>query len=147
MSYKRNENKNWRRIVNRSTPFVGSLVGVIIILGTVISVAESVNTVAMVAGGILLLEVSIWYAANPIFTNGRQYQKLRDELDRFIGLVRQLNRVSTTAHTADEVETVNTEMHRSVDAMVTLAGSTARDKAGAEATDVSGSEPEKQAAT
>ena len=55
MSYKRNENNNWRSIVNRSTPLVGSLAGVIIILTTVINVAESVNTVVMVAIGILLL--------------------------------------------------------------------------------------------
>lgn len=149
MSYKRNEHKNWRHTVNRSTPFVGSLAGVIIILATVISVAESVNTVAIVAVGILLLEVSIWYAANPIFTNGRQYQVLRDELDRFVDLVRQLNRVVTTPHTEDEIEGVNAEMHVSVDAMVRMAGDTARDQAGAKASarDASGSEPKKQATT
>ena len=147
MSYKRNKNNNWRRIVNRSIPLVGSLAGVIIILATVINVAESVNTVAMVAVGVLLLEVSIWYAANPIFTNGRQYLGLRDELDRFIDSVRQLNRASTTPHAEDEVKRINAEMHESVDAMVRLAGSSPADKAGVEASDAPSNEPEKQAVT
>ena len=147
MSYKRNDNNNWRTIVNRSTPLVGSLVGVIIILTTVIMVAESVSTVVMVAIGILLLEVSIWYAANPIFTNGRQYLGLRSELDRFIDSVRQLNRVATRPDTEDEVKRINAEMHESVDSMVRMAGSSAQDKAGADTSDASGSEPEKQAAT
>ena len=95
----------------------------------------------------ILLEVSIWYAANPIFTNGRQYMELRDELDRFIDLVRQLNRVATSDHAADEIQRVNTEMHASVDAMISMAGSSARGEAGAETSDATGSEPGKQAAT
>ena len=143
MSNKRNDNTNWRRMVNRSTPLVGSLVGVIIILATVINVAESVNTVIMVAVGVLLLEVSIWYAANPIFTNGRQYLELRDELDRFIDSVRQLNRVSTGPHQEDEIKRLNAQMHESVDEMVKHAGSTARQK---ESPEGSG-EPEEQPAT
>jgi hypothetical protein len=142
VSYKRNDNKNWRQAVNRSTPLVGSLVGVIIILATVINVAESVNTVIAVAVGILLLEVSIWYAANPIFTNGRQYLELRDELDRFIDFVRQLNRVATGPHTEEELKRINADMHGSVDAMVRLAGNTAPQASGAEE-----QEPEQQAAT
>ena len=144
---KRNDSKNWRRAVNRSSPLVGSLAGVIIILATVINVAESVNTIVGVAIGILLLEVSIWYAANPIFTNGRQYVALRGELDRLIACVRQLNRAVTTPHTEDEIERINAEMHKSVDTMVKLAGNTARGRAGAEASDVATNEREKQAAT
>ena len=147
MNYKRDDNKNWRRAVNRSSPLVGSLAGVIIILIAVINVAESVNTVVAVAIGILLLEVSIWYAANPIFTNGRQYLELRGELDRLIDCVRQLNRVATTPHTEDEIERINSEMHESVDTMVKLAGNTARGRAGAETSDVATNEREKQAAT
>ncbi len=145
----RNKDKSWRQVVNRATPFVGSLAGMIIILVTVISVAESVNTIAMVTLGILVLELGIWYGANPIFTNARQNHALRDELDRFVDLVRQLNRVATTSHTEDEIEGVNAEMHVSVDAMVRMAGDTARDQAGAKASarDASGSEPKKQATT
>ncbi len=147
MSYMRNKDKSWRQVVNRATPFVGSLAGMIIILVTVISVAEGVNTIAMVTLGILVLEVSIWYGANPIFTNVRQYRALREELDRFVDLVRQLNRVATTAHAEDEVKRVDSEMHASVDAIIRMAGNTARDKAGAETSDASDSEPEKQATT
>lgn len=143
VSYKRNDSINWRRMVNRSTPLVGSLAGVIIILATVINIADSVNTVILVAVGVLLLEVSIWYAANPIFTNGRQYLELRDELDRFIDSVRQLNRVSTGPHQEDEIKRLNAQMHESVDEMVKLAGSTARQNANAETVD----EPQKQPAT
>jgi hypothetical protein len=147
VNYKRNDNNNWRRVVNRSTPLVGSLAGVIIILSTVIDIAEGVNTVVAVAIGILVLEVSIWYAANPIFTNGRQYVQLRGELDRFIDHVRQLNRVATTAHTEDEINRVSTEMHKSVDTMIELAGSTARTKAAAEASNMPDIEPQEQATT
>lgn len=147
MNYKRNDNKDWRRAVNQSLPLVGSLAGVSIILVAVISAAESMTTVVAVVLGILLLEMSIWYAANPIFTNGRQYLALRDELDRLIDCVRQLNRAATTHHTEDEIECINAEMHESVDTMVKLAGNTARGRAGAETSEVATSEPEKQAAT
>ncbi|MHC4814667.1 MAG: hypothetical protein ACYTKC_15835 [Planctomycetota bacterium] len=147
VNYKRNDTKNWRRAVNRSSPLVGSLAGVIIILVTVVSIAESMSPVVAVVAGVLLLEVGIWYAANPIFTNGRQYLALRNELDHLIECVRQLNRAATAPHTEDEIEHINAEMHESVDAMVKLAGSKARGNARAETGEAATDEREKQAAS
>jgi hypothetical protein len=71
--------------------------------------------------GILMLLVGMWFAANPFLTNERRYVALRTEVDRFIGLIRQLN-TATVAGEAGEVERSKSEMHLSVDRMAELAG-------------------------
>ncbi len=144
---KQDANSKPLRAWYRSAPLIGSLAGIIIILAIVIEAAESVSSVVGVALGILLLEVSIWYAANPIFTNRRQYQALSDELDRLVDSVRQLNRMATSLHDEAEIQRINDEMHASVDTMVKMAGSGALRNEDATTGVGFGSQREKQTAT
>ena len=75
------------------------------------------------------MEVGVWYMANPIFTSERHYTGLRDELDKLIHLVRQLNK-SAVAHRSEvELERLRSAMHESVDEMSRLAGSQAKPSA------------------
>ena len=75
-------------------------------------------TAVLIAGaGILLLEVGIWYAANPVFTNERRYASLRSELDRFIECVRELNK-SAADGSEGRFRSIKAAMHESVEAMV-----------------------------
>lgn len=112
-----NNKKTWRRTVNQLAPLVTTVAGIVTIISTVILMERGMTAVAVAGAGILLLEVGIWYAANPIFTNERRYQALRSELDRFIECVRELNK-SAVDGSEDRFQSIKAAMHESVEAMV-----------------------------
>ncbi len=129
--------KTWRRNVNQLAPLVTTIAGVVIILYVVILMERGVAAVAVAGAGILVLEVGIWYAANPVFTNERRCSALRSELDRFIGCVRELNRTPGTADSEDRFQGIKAAMHESVEAMVGMTHAQAGGKPASEPTTAS----------
>lgn len=82
----------------------------------------------------LLIEAGAWQLATPLLVEERRYTRLREEVDDFIGLVRELNDAAVRARRQEEgagageggapnpTAEVLEEMHASVDRMAELAG-------------------------
>ena len=114
--------RTWRRTVNRYTPLVSAIAGVVVVFVGVLMVATGTAQIFIVAAGLVVLEGGVWYMANPIFTSERRYLRLRDELDNMIDLVRELNRAAIKAGAEEELKGLGSAMHQSVDQMVEVAG-------------------------
>jgi hypothetical protein len=76
-----------RRVVETVLPFVG----VLIVVGAVFVLRDLRWQMALVVGGLLLLEIGVWKCAQRILPSERKFDALRFEAEMFIGLVRQLN--------------------------------------------------------
>ncbi len=103
---------------------VNSLVvlgGVGLIVWQVVSMAESRGPMVVVAVGIMMIYLGILDLGTQVLPNRRVYNKLRSEVEKFLVLVRKLNAHAVSDEPA-RVESVRTEMHDSVDRMVSVAG-------------------------
>jgi hypothetical protein len=104
------------------------LAGTVLVLGAVLFVIQLALQVALVVVGLLMLQAGVWRLAQGFLPDGRQYHALRDEVDRFIGLVRRLNDVAIeeegkpTGAVSSERGELLARMHRSVDRMGEVAG-------------------------
>ncbi len=114
--------RTWRRTVNRYTPLVSAIAGVVVVFVGVLMVATGTAQIFIVAAGLVVLEGGVWYMANPIFTSERRYLRLRDELDNMVDLVRKLNRAALEPGAEKDLEGVRSAMHQSVDEMLEVAG-------------------------
>jgi hypothetical protein len=78
--------------------------------------------------GVLMIEAGVLKFTNPFLPSERRYEALREEVDHFIALVRDLNgaavelRATAAIDRQEEVERILLTMHRSVDLMGELAG-------------------------
>jgi hypothetical protein len=110
-----------KSILNRSTlNNVLALGGVVIILLQTLMIAYHRIEVAIILAGILINQVGTWGLATRLLPERRDYLQLRAEVDRFIGLVRQLNASAVASHDA-EVESTKALMHESIERMVSVA--------------------------
>ncbi len=114
--------KTWRRTVNRYTPLVSTIAGILLVFAAIVLVTGQAAQIATAAAGLVVLEAGVWYMANPIFTSERRYLRLRDELDDMVDLVRKLNRAALKPGAEEELEGVRSAMQESVDRMVEVAG-------------------------
>lgn len=108
---------SFRRKFNRYIALTTAIVGTLVIMS---SFLLSENPLAWYASVIIGLEVVLigsWYASNPILTSERRNPGLRDEVDRFMDLVRRLNRAP-----AEELQQVRAAMLESVERMVEVVG-------------------------
>ena len=117
-----NHSASWRRKVNRVAAPGCSILGVLGIFGAIVFFPPGNVQIALITIGILVMEAGVYYMANPIFTSERRYPGLRGEVDDFIGLVRQLNRMGVAKASPEEFEVVQTAMRSSIDRMTELAG-------------------------
>jgi hypothetical protein len=110
-----------KSLLNRSVlNNVLALGGVIIILLQTLMIATERIEVVIILAGILINQVGVWRLANKLLPERRFYLQLRAEVDRFIGLVRQLN-ASAVAEDEPEVASTKALMHESIDRMVSVA--------------------------
>lgn len=115
-----------RKLVNTGLPVLGTLV----ILGAVLLVIDLRAQIVLVVAGLILVEVGVWKLASPLLPNERRFHALRAEVDRFIGLVRELNeaamrgRAATGADAAATLEEARAGLHASVERMALVAGKT-----------------------
>ena len=68
--------------------------GVLLVLGMVLFAQASMMQTALVLVGLLLVQLGVWRVASALLPNMRTNQPLRDEVDRFIGLVRKSYRAA-----------------------------------------------------
>ena len=108
-----------------------NLTGMLVVFVSVLVPQISANLqlqVILVLIGLLLVQGAVWKFTNPFLPSERRYDDLRNEVDDFIGLVRELNsaavdaRHNTALESTDRIESVLSRMHLSVDQMGRLAG-------------------------
>lgn len=116
-----------RNVIVKALP----IVGMFIVIGAALLIPDgSLPTrVVLVVVGLLVVEASVWKLADPLLPSERQFFALRQEGDRFIRLIRELNRAALAAkprpaHLDPGVEAVKGRMLASVDRMVDVAGKT-----------------------
>lgn len=97
------------------------LIGVVLVVGPVTLVEDSLLLLGSILVGMSLIGVGVWRLASQMLPDRRVYIGLRDEVERFIGLVRRLNSHALTGNEALK-EDVRAAMHESVDRMFDLAG-------------------------
>ena len=118
------------RKLRRFIRMVVPAVGVVLVIGAVLFEERLSVQLFLVLAGLLLVEAGLFRLADPLLPDERKYMALRTETDHFTALVRQLNAAALAADQGDDsgsrfaLDEVQTEMHRSVDRMVTFAGKT-----------------------
>lgn len=113
---------SWRRTFNRYIGLVTAIIGLTIVVTSFFFVGNLSMWYLTVMAGLLLAMGGFLYGAHPFLTSERRYSALRREVDRFIGLVRQLNAAASRSDAMDEFERVKHEMMSSVERMAELAG-------------------------
>ncbi|HUG40422.1 MAG TPA: hypothetical protein VMM12_08050 [Longimicrobiales bacterium] len=113
-----------RRILHLTVPAIGMA----LVIGAVLFGESLPVQLFLVVAGLLLTEAGLWRLADPFLPDEREYLALREETDHFMTLVRQLNAAALALDHGEEgggrfaLEEVRTEMHRSIDRMVSAAG-------------------------
>lgn len=80
--------------------------------------------------GVLLMEAGVWSLSGKVLPNQRRFNRLREEGDRLIQLLRELNEAAIARRRGDDesvasrFDPVLDEMHESVNRMAKLAGYT-----------------------
>ena len=113
---------NWRRIINKYVGLITAIGGMAIVLSSFLFLRNLFVWYATIMVGLLIVLAGFLYGAHPFLTSERRYFALREEVDRFIGLVRQLNAAATAEGAENEFEQVKSAMLKSVERMADTAG-------------------------
>ena len=111
------------------------IIGVIVILSAVLFLRDIHGQIAIVMVGIVLIEAGVWKLAHQFLPNDRQFHALRDEIETFVQLSRQLNETALAMKVDESMEhrrkfdEVQTAMHETVDHIASVAGKTAAELA------------------
>jgi hypothetical protein len=108
----------------RYVPLAASLIGMIVIFGSIVFFNSDSGRIVGATIGIVVLLGAVWYAANPFYKRTRRYLLLRAETVRFIEMVKELNAAVVRGAPADEIERKKSEMHNTVDRIGAAAGKT-----------------------
>lgn len=117
-----------RKAVELGTP----ILGMVTVFAAVLLIPPSNLQIQLVTVlvGVLLIEAGVWRLTNPFLPNERQFLPLREEVDDFIDLVRQLNKAAIDRNSNEEgteeadtmLEETLADLHSSVRRMGQLAG-------------------------
>jgi hypothetical protein len=113
---------NWRRVFNRHVGLGTAILGTLIVLSSFLFLDNPFAWYATVMVGLLVVMAGFLYAAYPVLTSERRFLALRDEVDNFMFLVRQLNNAATARSGDAALEEVKSAMIESVERMAALAG-------------------------
>lgn len=109
--------RRWRTRLDRLL----AVAGIFVVLIPVVLADVTRVQVAVVVVGILMIEAGVWGLANRILPDDRTYCHLREEVDRFLEDVRQLNEYAVDGN-REGVERERERMRSRVDAIVEVAG-------------------------
>ncbi len=109
--------RSLRRFLNVTLP----MLGIVIILYALVVIPEIVPQLVGIALGTTIILVGTWNLYHAFFPNERQNLALRQEVDEFLDMVRQLNAMSASRLSDPEaIEMLVEAMHASVDRMRTV---------------------------
>ncbi len=117
-----------RKAVELGTPILGMVTVFAAVL--LIPPANLQIQLVTVLVGVLMIEAGVWGLTSPFLPNERQFLFLREEVDDFIDLVRQLNKAAvdrrssreSTDEAEEAFEATLADLHTSVRRMGQLAG-------------------------
>lgn len=98
-----------------------AVLGVVVVLVPVVTLADSLWQIGAVVAGLLLIEAGVWNLARPLLPEERRYSALRREVDRFLEDVRELNDRAIEGD-RDGVEELRGRLRGRVDALADAAG-------------------------
>ena len=90
-----------RNVIDRVVTYTG----VLLVMGTVIFTEASAPQMLLMLSGLLILQLGVWRVASRLLPSARRNHALREKVDQFIQLVRELYRAAN-AGDASEFETV-----------------------------------------
>ena len=105
-----------RNVIDRLVIYTG----VLLVLGMMIFAEASVMQTLFVLFGLLLVELGVWRVASALLPNARRNQPLRDEVDKFIKLVREMYRVAN-AKEASAFEAVSHKLRARTEGVIDAA--------------------------
>lgn len=111
-----------------------ALGGVVIIMLQAFFIANRPAELTIILVGILVNQVGVWNMASRLLPERRVFNVLRGEVDRFIDIVRKLNRKAVEGDAAGVVE-AKEEMHASVERIGEAAGVVGEDMSASAPTD------------
>ncbi len=94
--------------------------GVVLVLGMMLFTEASVWQTLLVLFGLLLVQLGVWRVASALLPNSRRNQPLRDEVDQFIKLVREMYRVAN-ADQPSAFEAVSYELRARTEGVIEAA--------------------------
>jgi hypothetical protein len=118
------------RQLRRIVYFLVPAMGMALVLGAVIFGERLLVQLFLVVAGLLMTEAGFARWAEPILPDERRYLPLRAETEHFVALVRQLNTVAVALAEREDgappfaLDEIQSQMRRSVDRIVDLAGRT-----------------------
>lgn len=112
------------------------ILGVAVVFSAILFIPperQQLQIIAVIAG-VVLITAGAWKVTNPFLPSERRYTALRDEVDRFLDHVRELN--AAAAGTREEISPETKarydralgSLHRSVDRMGEVAGQARADE-------------------
>jgi uncharacterized protein YjeT (DUF2065 family) len=113
---------DWRRTINRYVGLVAAAAGVGIVLSSFLFLTDPYLWYWTVAAGLVVAVLGFAYGLFPFLTNQRRHHGLRNEVDAFVNLVRDLNTAALVQEGDDDFERLKSAMHDSVERMGDLAG-------------------------
>ncbi len=105
-----------RNVIDRFVTYTG----VLLVLVTVIFTEASSTQILWVVVGLLTLQVGMWRGASRLLPTARRNHALRDQVDQFIKLVREMYRVANAKETP-AFETVAEKLRARTEAVIDAA--------------------------
>lgn len=107
----------WRDVLEKTM----AVLGVIVVLVPVITLAQATWQIAVVVLGLVMIEAGVWNVARHLAPEDRKFGTLRKEVDRFLDDVRELN-LHAIADDREGIEDVRGRLHKRVDVLAEVAG-------------------------
>jgi hypothetical protein len=113
-----------RRLIEFGLPVAGN----ILVFSAILLARDNPPVqVVVVLAGLLMLQAGIWKLTQPLLPDERRFRPLRQEVDAFIDLVRQLNQealrnADARRVTSEHFEDVHARMIESANRMADVAG-------------------------
>ncbi len=105
-----------RNVIDRFVIYTG----VVLVLGMMLLTEASVQQTSLVLFGLLLVQLGVWRVAGALLPDARRNQPLRDEVNRFINLVREMYRVAN-AKEASAFKAVSEELRAQTESVIDAA--------------------------
>jgi len=126
----RDQNSRSLRALLKVVDVVVPILGIVVVLGAVLFVIQLRLQIVLVVAGLLMVEVGVWKLASRLMPDERKYTALRAEVDRFVDLVRELNRAAlevrgtSSVAARQEYEEIVARLHETADRIAAVAGKT-----------------------
>ncbi len=105
-----------RNVIDRVVTYTG----VLLVLGTVIFTDASRTQIPLLVAGLLLLQIGMWRGVSTLLPSARTNQPLRDQVDQFIKLVREMYGAAN-AKEASAFDTVAEKLRARTEAVIDAA--------------------------